>query len=83
MDSGPPDANVRITQVWERHDLIRVLRAAATPRRATRRSGGRTFDRSGRLGYAPPALDGIAVRGTSGPAGREPDDEPVNPGLGR
>ena len=32
--------------------------------------GHGTFDRFGTLGYAPPALDGIAARGASGPAGR-------------
>jgi small subunit ribosomal protein S21 len=74
-DSGPRDANVRIRQVWERHDMITRFRAAAAPRRATRHPGGRTFDRSGRLGYAPPASDWDRRSGTSGPAGREPDDE--------
>ena len=34
------------------------------------RTLSRTFDRFGTLGYAPPALDGTAVRGASGPAGR-------------
>jgi small subunit ribosomal protein S21 len=32
-----------------------------------------TFDRSGTLGYTPPAPDGTAVGAASGPAGREPD----------
>ena len=39
----------------------------------------RSFDRLGTLGYAPPASDGTAVRGASGPVGREPDATETRP----
>ena len=43
----------------------------------------RTFDLLETLGYAPPALDGFAVRGCIRAGGREPDVDTMTQGLGR